>query len=139
LGNGIKIAEAARTGGTKGLVWATPSEVEDGFPQGDKNTLRRSNLGVGEGKPVPANQEELLPIGAGSPEGETKILKKTTVKDPGNIGCPASPMMSGAASMDPLMDHLIQCDITKAGNLVGRPSRKLRAAVLLSRRHQALD
>jgi hypothetical protein len=93
-GNEIKMTEAAQTERTESLVWAIPSEAEDGFPRGEQNTLRRSNIAAGKGKPVPANQEELLPIQAGSPKGETEIFAKTAVKDPGNFVCPGSPLMS---------------------------------------------
>jgi hypothetical protein len=74
-GNAVKVSETAQSGRAEGLVWAAPSEFEGGSPRGEQNTLRRSNLDVGEGGSVPASQEEMLQIQAGSLEGETEILR----------------------------------------------------------------
>jgi hypothetical protein len=74
-GNGIRIAERERTGRAEGAVQAIQIEAESGFPRGEQNTLRRSNSRVGEGGSAPANQEEMLPIQAGSSEGATEIVR----------------------------------------------------------------
>jgi hypothetical protein len=46
-----------------------------------------------------------LPIQAGSLEGDTEILKKTTIKDPENVECLGSSIFREVASVNP-KDHI---------------------------------
>jgi hypothetical protein len=75
-GNGTKISEGAQTGRLEGDVRATPIENYDRVSRGEQNTLRRSNCIVGEGNPIVNNQEVMLLIRTGRPEGETEILRE---------------------------------------------------------------
>jgi ubiquitin len=96
------------------VVQVIPIEIEGGFPRGEQNTLRRSNVEVGEGKPVPAIQEVMLPIHIESLEGDPEILVKTAISDPGNVECSWSLLFSGAASGGPKMASLNLCDINQS-------------------------
>jgi hypothetical protein len=68
-----------------------------GFPRGEQNTLRRSNIEVGEGKSVSANQAVMLLIYTENPEGDPEILVKTAFDDPRNVECSESLLLSGAS------------------------------------------
>jgi hypothetical protein len=108
------MAETGRTERTEGVVWVIPSEIDSGSSRGEQNTLRRSNIEVGEGKPVSANQDDLLPIHTESPEGETEILSKTAFNDLRNVECSGSSLLSEAASGGPRLASFNSCDIIQS-------------------------
>jgi hypothetical protein len=82
-GNGTSVLEAVQSGELEGEVRVTPSEDHDRASRGEQNTLRRSNIQVGEGNPIVGNQEVMLPIQSGRLEGETEIqdVKMSVYKD----------------------------------------------------------
>jgi hypothetical protein len=88
---------------------ATPLGFQDGFPRGEQNTLRRSNIEVGEGKSVLANLEVMLSIPIESLEGEPEILSKTALNDPTH-DTGGSPLCEAARRL--MTASLNSCDIT---------------------------
>jgi hypothetical protein len=72
------------------VAQAIPIEIDGGFPRAEQNMLRRSNIEVREGKPVPADQEVTLPIYIESPDGKTEILVKIASNDLRNAEFPRS-------------------------------------------------
>jgi hypothetical protein len=81
----LKILEKGRSGRKIFVEQTTPNGFQDEFPRGEQNTLRRSDIEVGEGKPVFEIQEVMLSIHSEIPEGEPEILEKTINEDPRNI------------------------------------------------------
>jgi hypothetical protein len=103
----LKILEKGRSGRGIFVEQTTPNGLQDGFPRGEQNTLRRSNIEVGEGKSVFEIQEVMLSIRSEIPEGEPEILEKTINEDPRNIECSVS-LARGLKKASDL------CDITVA-------------------------
>jgi hypothetical protein len=97
--------EKGRSGGKIIAEQTTPNGFQDGFPRGEQNMLRRSNIEVGEGKSVFEIQEVMVSIRSEIPEGEPEILEKTINKDPRNIECSVS-LAGGPMTASDL------CDIT---------------------------
>jgi hypothetical protein len=81
----LEILQKGRSGRKIFVEQTTPNGFQDGFPRAEQNTLRRSNLEVGEGKSIFEIQEVMLSIRLEIPEGEPEILEKTINEDPRNI------------------------------------------------------
>jgi hypothetical protein len=137
-GNCAWISKAAQSGELEGEVRATPNDDHGRVSRGEQNTLRRSNIEVGEGNPIVEIREVILPIQTGRLERETEISSSLSLSK-SHVAPPASGPAEVSALAETSAQQLVRTNAAETSEEEPRSQTQVdTASTLLGMTREAL-